>query len=72
MGEMISATVPMLRSYELPGPIGSTRTGRYRGHGLASFHPITCLFQESRHVSHVLSYAALKPVSRSRLFEKFS
>lgn len=69
---MISATVPMLRSYVLQGLVGSIRAGRYRGHGLASFYPFTRLFPESRHVSHVLSYAALKPVSRSRLFEKFS
>ncbi len=58
---MISATVPMLRSYVPKGSNNAACTGRSRGHGLASFYPFTHLFTESCHVSHVLSYAALKP-----------
>lgn len=56
---MISATVPILRSYVLPGLMEASCTGRSRTHGLACLHSSTSL-PESRHVSHVLSYAALK------------
>ena len=59
MREMISTTVPMLRSYEPQGVIQTACTGRSQVHGLASLHTKTT-FPESCHDAHVLSYAALK------------